>query len=314
MKIVVLDEVELSDEQRTKLESVGNVTYYGDNPSTESETVRRLDGCDVAILGWTSVNGSVFDQLENLKMISVWATGYDYVDVAEASRQGVVVANVPSYAGVAVAEVTLGLLIELSRHVSKAAQAVRRGEYSWRPFRGCELRGKTLGVIGTGDIGGELCRIGTSLGMRVLGFSRSMSSVRSAEIGCQYVPLGVLLAESDYISLNVPLTAETKGMIGANELSSIKRGSYIISTTRADVIDQSALKVSLKSGSLLGAALDEAHLPDDELLNLSNVVVTPHIGFYTDEALVRKGDLCVDNVVKWAGGKPQNVVNAGCSS
>lgn len=309
MKIVVLDEIELSDEQRATLESVGNVTYYTDNPPGERETVRRLDSCQIAVLGWTDINADILKQVPDLKMISVWATGYNYVDVAAAGGRGIIVTNVPSYAGVAVAELTLGLLIDLSRHVSKADQAVRLGQYSWRPFRGRELRGKTLGVIGTGDIGGELCRIGRALGMHVLGFARSMNDARAAEFGCRYVSLETLLAESDFISINVPLSNGTRGMIGADQLGCIKRGSYLISTTRPDVIDQNALKVALKSDLLGGAALDEAHLPDDELLSLPNVVVTPHIGFYTDEALARKGDACVDNIVKWISGNPQNVVN-----
>lgn len=310
MNIVILDEVELNEMQRRRLDALGTVNVYSDNPSDPNEIIRRLKGCEIAILGWTTIDDAILAQVPSLKMISVWATGYNYVDTEAARQRGVVVSNVPSYAGVAVAEFALGLLIALCRHIPQARSAMLAGQYSWKPFQGIELNGRTVGVVGTGDIGGQFCRISKALGMRVLAYSRTMSQQRAAEIGCEYVEKSELLAHSDFVSLHVPLTNKTRLLIGKEEFQAMKRTAFLINTTRADVVDQTALKAALKDKIIAGAALDEIHLPDDELLALSNVVVTPHMAFYTEEALVRKGDTCVTNVAAFTGGSPSNVVNA----
>jgi phosphoglycerate dehydrogenase-like enzyme len=309
MNIVILDEVELNEMQQRRLETLGTVMTYSDNPSDPNETVRRLKDAEIAILGWTTIDDTILSQTPVLKMISVWATGYNYVDVVAARQRGVTVTNVPSYAGVAVAEFALGLMISAARHIPQATSGMLAGGYSWKPFQGIELRGRTVGVVGTGDIGGHLCRVTKGLGMRVLAYSRTMNQQRSAEIGCEYVKMSDLLAHSDFVSLHVPLTEETRQLIREEELQAMKSSAFLINTTRADVLDQNALKTALKDRVVAGAALDEIHLPDDELLALPNVIVTPHMAFYTQEALVRKGDTCVANVAAFIGGVPTNIVN-----
>ena len=309
MNITVFDKVELNEMQRRRLEALGDVVWYSDNPTNAAETIRRLANAEVAVLGWTTIDEAILSALPSLRMISIWATGYNYVDIEAARQRGIIVTNVPSYAGVAVAEYALGLMITVSRHIAEASFGVRKGQYSWKPFCGVELAGRTLGVVGTGDIGGQLCRIGNALGMRVLAHSRTMNERRAIDLGCEYVELLELLAHSDFVSLHVPLTEQTRLLVGEAELRAMKSTSYLINTTRAEVVDQGALKVALKGAELAGAALDEAHLPDPELLALSNVLVTPHMGFYTEEALVRKGDICVGNIASYVSGSPSNVVN-----
>ncbi|HEV7771725.1 MAG TPA: NAD(P)-dependent oxidoreductase [Conexibacter sp.] len=307
-RIVVLDEVELDDRQAAELRELGDVTIYADNPADADEICRRLEGAEVAVLGWTQIDAEILSLLPNLELIAVWATGYDYVDVAAAHEHDVVVTNVPAYAGRAVAEHTLGLILAVTRHIVRADASVRDGSYSWAPFGGFELAGKTLGLVGVGDIGAEVARLASGLGMDVIAVARTMTAEREVDLGVRFADLKTVMSESDIVSLHVPLTPETRGLIGDAELRSMKPGSYLVNTTRAAVVDQAALRQALREGPLAGAGLDEIQLPDDELIGMPNVVLTPHVGFYTREALLRKGDVCVENIAGFLRGTPANIV------
>ncbi len=308
-RIVILDEVELSDDQLRRLEGLGQVVRHTSNPASDREVVRRLDGAEVAILGWTALGRRILSQLPGLRLIAVWATGYDYVDVAAANDQGIVVTNVPAYAGRAVAELTIGLVLALARHIVPADRSVRDGFFSWRSFEGTELAGKVLGVVGVGDIGREVARLGACLGMEVLGHARRVSAERATQLGVELLPLHELLQRSDVVSLHVPLTTETHHLLGREELVTMRPGAFLVNTARAGVVDESALVEALRTGRLGGAALDDHDHPAPALAALPNVLLTPHIGFCTAEALVRKGDVCVGNVAAFLAGKPRNVVS-----
>ncbi|MDN3354509.1 NAD(P)-dependent oxidoreductase [Actinomadura sp. DC4] len=309
VKIVILDEVEFSDRHRERLDSLGEVTGYSEGPCGIEEVVARSADADVVIVGWTVLDGEVFRRLPRLRMISVWATGHDSVDVGAAARHGVTIANVPAYAGRAVAELTIGLLLALTRHLVTADRSIRSGEYTWRGFEGIELAGRTLGLVGIGDIGSEVARLAGTFGMRVLACARTMSGRRAGDLGVEFRPLGALLAESDVVSLHTPLSPATRGLIGRRELAAMRAGAYLINTARAGLVDQRALADALCDGHLAGAALDDIHYPDDRLTSAPGVLLTPHIGFNTTEALRRKGDTCVANVAAFLGGTPTNVVN-----
>ena len=308
-RIVILDEVELSDDQLRRLEGLGQVVRHTSNSASDREVVRRLDGAEVAILGWTALGRRILSQLPGLRLIAVWATGYDYVDVAAANDQGIVVTNVPAYAGRAVAELTIGLVLALARHIVPADRSVRDGFFSWRSFEGTELAGKVLGVVGVGDIGREVARLGACLGMEVLGHARRVSAERATQLGVELLPLHELLQRSDVVSLHVPLTTETHHLLGREELVTMRPGAFLVNTARAGVVDESALVEALRTGRLGGAALDDHDHPAPALAALPNVLLTPHIGFCTAEALVRKGDVCVGNVAAFLAGKPRNVVS-----
>jgi len=174
-RIVILDEVELSDDQLRRLEGLGRLVRHTTNPTGESEIVRRLDSAEVAILGWTALGRQILSQLPGLRLIAVWATGYDYVDVAAANDHGITVTNVPAYAERAVAELTIGLVLALARRIVPADRSVRDGHFSWRGFQGTELAGKVLGVVGVGDTGREVARLGVCLGMEVLSHARTLA-------------------------------------------------------------------------------------------------------------------------------------------
>lgn len=308
-RIVILDEVELSDDQLRRLEGLGRLVRHSSNPADESEVVRRLDGAEVAILGWTALGRRILSQLPGLRLIAVWATGYDYVDLAAANDHGIVVTNVPAYAGRAVAELTIGLMLALVRRILPADRSVRDGRFSWQGFQGMELAGKVLGVVGVGDVGREVARLGAYLGMEVLGHARTATAERATQLGVEFLPLHELLHRSDVVSLHVPLTADTHHLLGREELATMRRGAFLVNTARAGVVDQAALVDALRTGRLDGAALDDHDHPAPAHAALPNVVLTPHIGFCTAEALVRKGDVCVGNVASFLAGTPQNVVS-----
>lgn len=310
MHIVILDEVALSNEQKDRLRALGTLTDYETNPTSTEEALERLKDADVAVLGWTQLDAGALAKLPNLKMISIWATGYNYVDITAARDQNIIVTNVPGYAGTAVAELILGLMLALCRHIMQADASVRGGDYNWQNFQGTELRGKTIGVIGVGNIGSQVIKLAKSFSMKVLAVAQETSSRRADQLEVNFVDLPTLLKESDFVSLQVPLSKETVGLLGMKEFAMMKPTAYFISVARDTVIDQSALRTALQDKIIAGAALDEIAFPDDELTALPNVILTPHIGFFTKEALVRKGDICVTNVERFAAGDPTNVINS----
>jgi len=276
-RIVVLDEVDPSGSQRTRLSDLGEVRWSGDDPGGVDEILERLRDCETAVLGWTSLDSEILDLLPDPRMISVRVTGYDHVDVGAVAERGVVVTNVPSYAGVAVAEFTLGAMISLLRRVPDARNSLREGRGPRRPFRGTESRNRALGVVGTGDIGGNVARTGAALGTRAVATGRRTDPAGAAELGVSHEPLTGLLS-SAVVSLHVPLTTETRGPMGPAELELMGSGPYLINTTRADVVDQEALERTPRTGGPARAVPDEVHLPDDEPLGMPNVIVTPHRG------------------------------------
>jgi D-3-phosphoglycerate dehydrogenase len=244
-------------------------------------------------------------------MISIWATTCHYADLEAAKKTGIVVSHVPGYATEAVAEYTFALFLAAIRKLPSADEHVRRGSFDWRPFGGMELCGKTLGIIGTGSIGCRVAEIAGAFRMRVLGYDKYPNVRRAEEVGIKYVDLNTLLAESDFITLHVTLTSETEKLIGKKEIQAMKNGAVIVNTSQGKVIDEKALINALKSGKIAFAGLDvfeeEPPAKDNPLLKLEHTILSPHIGFHTVEAAKRCTDICVDNVVKFLEGHPQNV-------
>ncbi len=329
VKIVILDEVELSGRHLGRLGALGEVTRCFDGPHDAEEVVARSADADIVVLGWTTLDGEVFRHLPRLRMISVCATGYDYVDVDAAARHGVTVANVPAHAGLGAAERTISLLFALAHGVESTGD----GEYPWRGLDGGDLAGQTLGLVGMGDVGTEIARIATTFGMRVLACAPAIPAGHTnrqvggqtnrqmggpndgrmagqmdrqaggwedgeaGELGVEFRPLDALLAESDVVSLHVPLSTATKGLVGGRELGLMRAGAYLVNGAASGLIDQPALADALWSGRLAGAALDDIDFPDDRLTTAPGILLTS-----------RKADTCVDNVAAFLRGEPANVV------
>ena len=273
------------------------------------------------------------DMMPRLRLIATRSTGYDHIDLAYAKERGIAIANVPGYGENAVAEYTFALLLTLTRKVHIALTRTQHGDYTLEGLRGSDLYGKTLGVIGTGAIGIHVIRIAKGFGMQVLAYDVFPNRHFSEVLDFSYVSLAELLSRSDVVTLHAPATPETFHMLNRETLSQVKRGAFLINTARGSLIDVQALAWALDTGLLAGAGLDtlegEEFLQHEEellqepgtegklkllvqhhiLQQRSNVVITPHIAFNTEEALHRILETTIENVQAFALGHPQNLVS-----
>jgi len=259
---------------------------------------------------------------KRLRIIANMAVGYDNIDVKCATQHGVYVTNTPDVLTEATADLAFALLLSVARRVVEGDHFVRWGEW-WRSgtafhpkmMLGVELYGKTLGIIGMGRIGRAVARRARGFGMKVIYYSRRRLPERDErELGAEYVDLDTLLARSDFISIHVPLTEETRHMIDEERLKKVKRGAIIVNTSRGAVIDTRALVKALEEGWIAGAGLDvyeeEPLNPNHPLTRFKNVVLTPHIGSATRETRLAMAMLAVENLVAFAMGRePPNLVN-----
>jgi phosphoglycerate dehydrogenase-like enzyme len=311
LKLVVVDHVYLKERHIDQLRRMGELQVYDDPPKSDEELKGRIAEADIVIVGWTNITRRILESLPSLKMIAIWATTCHYVDLAFARQRGIVVTHVPGYGTEAVAEHAFVLLLATIRKLLSADRHVRDGMFDWRPLRGRELADKTIGIVGTGAIGYRVAEIAKGFRMRILGFDIAPNVERAKQIGMAYVDLQTLLKESDVISLHVTLTANSEHLIGKKEFEIMKNGTVLINTSQGKVVDEKALVDALTSGKLSCAGLDvfsqEPPAPDNPLFKLDNVVLTPHVGFHTSEAVERCSDICVDNVAKFLAGRQQNI-------
>lgn len=245
--------------------------------------------------------------LPRLKVVGRAGVGVDNIDVDEARARGVVVVNAPQAATQAVAELALGLMLALARRIPQADAAVRRGDWPKSAFLGEELAGKTLGLIGVGRIGAALASRAAPMGMRLLGYDPLVPPEAIRRSGAEPADLDKVLAQSDYLSLHVPLTPETRHLIDDRALAKVKPGARLISTARGGVVDEQALVRALERGLLAGAALDVfADEPprDSPLLRDPRVVLTPHLGAQTVEAQARAALDVAEEVLAALAGRP----------
>ena len=249
----------------------------------------------------TKVTREIIEAGEKLKVVGRAGAGIDNIDVEAAKEKGVKVLNTPEAPAIAVAELTIGLLLSLARQIPRADSSMKEGRWAKKEFRGWQLNGKTLGVVGLGHIGEKVARLAKAFGMKILITKRTPPSPEILrELEAEFVPLDELLRRSDIVSLHVPLTPQTHHMIGEREIQLMKDGAFIINTSRGAVIDEKALFKALKSGKLGGAALDvyEVEPPEDySLMKLPNVVCTPHIGAQTVEAQRAAATLLAQKIV-----------------
>ena len=311
MKIVVVDHIYLEETHAKKLRSLGNLRVFEEPPITADDLKRRIEDAEIVIVGWSKLNRDAINSAKKLRMISIWATSCHYADVQAAREKGIVVTHVPSYATEAVAEHAFALLLAAARKLLPADEHVRKGGFDWRPFGGVELRDKTLGIIGTGSIGCRVAEISKAFEMQVLGYDKYPNMKKAKELEMKYVDLHTLLKKSDFITLHVTLTSETEKLIGKKEFEIMRNSAIIVNTSQGKVIDEKALKEALKSRRVCYAGLDvfeeEPPPKDNPLFRFNNTILTPHIGFHTIEAAKRCSDICVDNVVKFLEGQPQNL-------
>ena len=258
------------------------------SPEALLEEVASAHG--LIVRSQTKVTGKVIEAGKNLQVNARAGVGVDNIDVPAATRRGIVVLNSPDGNTIAAAEQTIALLLALSRNLPQAHASLAKGEWKRSAFMGVEVYGKVLGLVGLGKVGAHVARMARGLEMEVITCDPYISHEHARRLGAQLVAFDELLRRADYISLHVPLTKDTRGMIGAKELAMMKRGVRIVNTSRGGVIDEKALAEAIRSGHVAGAALDvfETEPPKGSpLVGLPGVVATPHLGAATEEAQVK---------------------------
>ena len=313
MKLVILEPLGVEREKLLALakEKLGNraeIVYY-DTRVTDPDTLAgRAEDADIAVISNLPFKKEVMERCPKLKMLSVAFTGVDHVDMDYCHERGILVSNCAGYSNTAVSELVFGLALSLYRRIIECDRAVRAGKDK-TGLVGLELSGKKFGIIGMGAIGTRTAQLAKAFGCEVLGFNRSPRQIE----GVRMTDLDTLLSECDIVSLHVPLTDETRGLIGERELSLMKPDAVLINTARGPVVDSRALAAALKEGRLAGAAVDvyETEPPiaqDHPLLTAPNVTATPHVAFATKEALYQRAVIVFDNVAGYLEGRPQNVM------
>ncbi len=315
---------------REKLPSSYDISFFQE-PLRE-ENASMGSGYDIlSIFIYSTITPSVLEKISGVKAIMTRSTGFDHIDLVACKERGVAVENVPHYGENTVAEHTFALILALSRNVHKSYARGLKGDFSIDGLMGFDLKDKTLGVIGTGRVGLHVIRIAKGFGMHVVAFDTERNTFLSEVLHFQYVPLEEVLAHSDIVTLHVPYNEHTHHLINSDNITQFKRGALLINTARGGVIENDALISGLDQGILSGAGLDVldgeelikeesqclhtecgTDAKDQEqnknLLLRDNVVFTPHIGFYSGEALKRILDTTIENITHFMEGKRTNEV------
>ena len=313
MKLVIIEPLGVEDEKLLQMakealpESV-EITYYNTRVADTDTLIERGKDADIIAVSNLPLNADVIRGCANLKMLAVAFTGVDHIAMDVCRERGITVCNCSGYSNAAVADLVFGMIVALYRNLPACGQAVRNGGTK-DGLIGFELEGKKFGVVGTGAIGLKVAAVAQAFGCQVYAYSRTKKEIP----GITYVDLDILLAECDIVSLHTPLNDGTRGLINGERLAKMRPNAVLINTSRGPVVDSAALAEALNSGKIAGAGIDvfegEPPIPADHpLLTAKNVIATPHIGFATKEALVKRAVIVFDNIVKWMAGTPQNVM------
>jgi glycerate dehydrogenase len=315
IQIVVTDGFTLNpgDLNWKQIESLGELKVYDRTPA--NVIIDRCSEADIVLTNKAPFNAATLAQLPRLKMISVTATGYNVVDVQAAREKGIVVSNVPAYGTASVAQHTFALILELTNHVGMHAASVANGEWVKAPdwcyqkTTITELAGKTMGIVGWGNIGQQTAHIAQAFGMQVLYYNPSPKPGAFAT----FTDLPTLFAQSDIVSLHCPLKPDNAGFINNDLLQLMKPSAYLINTSRGQLINEAHLADALNNNLISGAALDvlsaEPPMPDNPLLAANNCIITPHNAWLSKEARQRVMDRTAENVSAFLNGSPVHVVN-----
>lgn len=273
--------------------------FYLDRKEDETILTERMKDCDIAIISNIKLSSTVLSQCPNLKMLSVAFTGLDHIDLAYCKEHSIYVQNAAGYSTTAVSELAVGLMIDILRKITELDGTIRQGS-SRGTFLGRELKGKTVGVVGTGAIGTATIKLLQAFGCNVIAYSRSIRK-EVTDMGVEYCNLETLMRQSDIVTLHVPMTTETHHLISAEKIALMKPTAILINTARGNVVDIEALAKALNDGKIAGAGIDvfEKEPPLESshpLLNAPNCVAVPHIGYATREAFDIRAGIVIDHV------------------
>lgn len=286
----------------------------------------------ISIFIYTNLNKELIDKLPNLKFVATRSTGFDHIDLEYCKQKGIVVSNVPTYGAHTVAEHTFALILAISRKLVPSVEQAKKGDFSSENLQGFDLAGKTLGVVGTGNIGKNVAEIGLSFNMNVLAYSRTVSNELVSK-GVRYITLDQLLASSDIVTLHLPHTKETEHIINLSNIGKFKKGSILINTARGSLVETQCILEGLEKGIFQAVGLDvleeEAHLKEEReflsteylknadirtelinhvLLTREDVVITPHNAFNSREAVEEILEVTVTNIKNYINKVPSNIV------
>src|SRR3989344_4149861 len=331
MKIVGFELQDWEQEYlKKKFSGALDISLYSDKLSLENlENAQDADGRVIFI--YSKLDRDILDKMPKLKFITTMSTGFDHIDIEECKRRNIVVSTVPSYGENTVAEHTFALIFAISRRIIESHERVREGNFSPTGLTGFDLFGKTLGVIGVGNIGRHVVRIAKGVGMEVLGYEKHENPKVAEQLGFRFVTMDELLSQSDIITVHVPYNQETHHMLHQDAFSKMKNGVIIINTARGAIIDTAALVGAIQSGRVAAAGLDvleeESMIREEQellhkefpiedlktvlenhmLLNNPKVVITPHNAFNSREALMRILRITEENINGFLAGQPKNL-------
>lgn len=317
MKIVVLDGYTLNpgDLSWKSLESLGACDIY--DFTTPEEIIPRAKDAEIVLTNKTLISKEVIDALPNLKYVGVLATGFNVVDLETAELRNIAVTNVPAYSTESVAQLTFAHILNLTHHAGHHDSTVKEGKWTgsrhfcYWDFPLVEIHDLILGIVGLGQIGQVVARIGQAFGMHVMAYD--IIPPDPPPVNVELFSLEVLLEYADIVTLHCPLTVDNVKMINAASLSKMKNSAFLINTSRGGLIDEPALSDALNQGQIAGAGLDvladEPPKADNPLIHAKNCYITPHIAWASFAARQRLMDIAVDNVAMFLHGEPQNVVN-----
>ena len=315
MKIALLEPLgigkDVLDTLAAQLTKEGHsFTAYDTVTTDPAELIRRADDADVLMIANHPLPGEVIRADKNLKFVSVAFVGIDHVDVDACKEKGVGISNTGGYCTDAVAELAVGLALDCLRNITAGDAAVQKGKGKGT-LAGHELAGKTVGIIGTGAIGCRTAEICKAFHCRLIGYSRSPRPEAEA-LGIERMSPDDVMRQADIVSVHTPLTPETKGLIGGQEIGLMKQGAILINTARGPVVDTAALAAALKEGKICaGVDVYEKDPPlpaGHPLLGVPNLVCTPHVGFDTRESIDRRAEMAFENVTAWMAGAPVRVM------
>lgn len=284
-----------------------HLTLRDSLPENQDDLGNRIFKADLAVIANYPLKKEALDKASSLKYLCVAFTGVDHVDIDTCREKGIAVSNCAGYSTESVAELAIGMMLSLYRKLAEGQDAAAHGK-TGAGLRGIEIKDRTVGIIGTGAIGYRTANLAKAFGAKVIGYNRSHS-----HDDITYTDLNTLLQTSDIVSIHLPLTKDTKHFIDKDKLSLMKKDAILINTARGGIIDNEALAEALKKGEIAGAGIDvfdmEPPLPEDyPLLSAPHTVLTPHVGFDTEEAMERRAAIVTDNLKSFVEGKQKNII------
>ncbi|NBI07395.1 NAD(P)-dependent oxidoreductase [Senegalia massiliensis] len=306
MKVKLIEPLNVSHELIKELsepiKALGHeFVYYNEKTTDNDELIERSKDADIIMIGNNPYPKEVIKEMDSLKLINVAFTGVDHVAVDDAKKKDIKICNAAGYSDQAVSELAIGLTLDIYRKISDSS-----------PLIGKEIKDKTVGIIGTGNIGIRTAELFSAFGAKLIAYSRTEKD-EAKELGIKYVSLDELLSSSDIISVHLPLNDNTRGFLNKEKLEKINDNAILINCARGPIIDNEALANLLNQDKIAGAGIDvfdmEPPLPKDyPLLYAKNIVLTPHIAYFTEESMIRRAKIAFDNTISFLKGDPKNIM------